>query len=388
MDEIMDIAALAAEQRETATEQKNQLISDNIDEVEAFAGEYNMLAAYIDEQNVMLEESISKAAKAVKFDDAVDDDDVNQRGKLTVEKEKEIQNEMAEIDQQMDDGRRTMRNVDQRIINYQQNFEDLRRASNLKSTDDIVDTFMKNEEETFSLFNFIQTLNQETDLTLEQHARLEEEILAYANDQKAQESNRLATVENYNKQVEEAKEERRKMTILAMDEQKTVEKIAKKVQTLFYKIQCDQLLESGAKGGKGGAVSSESRMAVLSGQGVSESNILHFMGLIEERAVQVIGEYVRKLSMSREGRRPSVMGGSLGSITKAANDAAGHAAGVPNIEDFEATEEDSDDDEKPLSMTEMKKRVEDKVVQVKEKRARGGHRNTQKVVRNKSEKLT
>jgi hypothetical protein len=84
---------------------------------------------------------------------------------------------------------------------YQQNFADLRSVSGLEKTDDIVAVFMKNEEETFSLFNFIQTLNQETDFTLEQHARLEEEIMSYADEQKDQESSRQRTVESYRKQV-------------------------------------------------------------------------------------------------------------------------------------------------------------------------------------------
>lgn len=174
--------------------------------------------------------------------------------------------------------------------------------------------------------------------------------------------------------MDEARDERRRMADLAFDEQKTVEKIAKKVQTLFYKIQCDQLLESGAKGGKGTQVSSESRLAVLSGQGVSESNILHFMGLIEERAVQVIGEYVRKLAMSKEGRRPSMLNQQSAAKLAADLAAGGASANFPNIEDLD--DDDSDDEDKPLSLAQMKEKVKDKVESVKERKARAGHRGT------------
>jgi hypothetical protein len=384
MEDILEASRIAAEQREEAVESKNALIGSNIDEAEAFAAEYNRLAQYIDVQNRMLEESISKAAKAVKFEDDGDKTGIDMRGGISVEEEKMMINEVQEIDASMAEGQRTIRKIENAIANYQASFSDLRRVSCLEKTDDIVDIFMKNEEETFSLFNFIQTLNQDTDFTLEMHARLEEEIMEYANEQKLQESSRQATVSNYKKQVFEAKEERRKMAILALDEQKTVEKIAKKVQTLFYKIQCDQLLEGGVKGGnKGAAVSSESRMAVLSGQGVSESNILHFMGLIEERAVQVIGEYVRKLAMSKEGRRPS-LGTNGSSIVSGAP--ASVTGGVPNIEEFEANDSEDDSEEKPLSLNEMKKRVEERVSVVKERKSRtAGHRGTGKTGKTKKD---
>merc|ERR1711871_442560 len=74
MDTVMENAALAADQREKAVADKNALLSANIDEAVEFNDAYQELTEYIDTQNELLEESISKAAKAVKFDDSAEED--------------------------------------------------------------------------------------------------------------------------------------------------------------------------------------------------------------------------------------------------------------------------------------------------------------------------
>ena len=66
MDDVMESASLAADQREKAVEDKNVLLSANIDEAVVFNDAYQELTEYIDTQNELLEASISKAAKAVK----------------------------------------------------------------------------------------------------------------------------------------------------------------------------------------------------------------------------------------------------------------------------------------------------------------------------------
>jgi coiled-coil domain-containing protein 63/114 len=80
----------------------------------------------------------------------------------------------------------------------------------------------------------------------------------------------------------------------------SVHQIAKKVQSLFFKLQCDQMdsakgPSSTAKGSKGGnsMARNEGKMAILTGQGVTESNVLDYMGAVEQRAVDIIGEHIK-----------------------------------------------------------------------------------------------
>ena len=52
---------------------------------------------------------------------------------------------------------------------------------------------------------------------------------------------------------------------------------------------------SSAKGAKGVSSMSrnEGKMAILTGQGVTESNVLDYMGAVEQRAVDIIGEHIK-----------------------------------------------------------------------------------------------
>lgn len=56
---------------------------------------------------------------------------------------------------------------------YEEAFEELKTVSNIDDLDRLVTVFMKQEDEHFSLFNYIQTVNQETDQHLEKTEELE-----------------------------------------------------------------------------------------------------------------------------------------------------------------------------------------------------------------------
>jgi hypothetical protein len=99
-------------------------------------------------------------------------------------------------------------------------------------------------------------------------------------------------------------------------QQESVSQISKKVSSVFFKLQCDQMdaKSSGGTGGGGGGTGGggagkaqrwnssssagrqEGKIAILTGQGVTESNVLDYLGCIEQRAVDIISEYLRVMS--------------------------------------------------------------------------------------------
>ena len=85
LDNVMAVAAEASDQRQKAIDTKLQIMEQNIDEQSEYQLEYTRLSDYIVNENNMLEESISRAAMAVKFDDN-DKDDVDVRGSLSVDR--------------------------------------------------------------------------------------------------------------------------------------------------------------------------------------------------------------------------------------------------------------------------------------------------------------
>lgn len=61
---------------------------------------------------------------------------------------------------------------------YEEAFEELKTVSNIDDLDRLVAVFIKQEDEHFSLFNYIQTVNQETDQHFEKTEELEVRLTA------------------------------------------------------------------------------------------------------------------------------------------------------------------------------------------------------------------
>lgn len=59
-------------------------------------------------------------------------------------------------------------------------------------------------------------------------------------------------------------------------------------------------------GGWGPVQKSENRLIALSGNTVNDSNILEYMKVIEERLVQIIAEYTKKMSQKGDDTVPRI----------------------------------------------------------------------------------
>lgn len=224
---------------------------------------------------------------------------------------------------------------------YRTSFNELKRVSGINDLREIVQKYVKSEEETFSLFNYIQAQNQETDWTLERHTRLEEEIKA-----------------DLQGKWRGAKEATDECSHAAQEAQRMLERIAKKIQSLFFKIQCDQIFNSPneTKDIKLGAQRVNisrpvGRLALLSGQaGVTESNILAYAELIEQRALEIMSDYTCRVNDHEQRHMSPVLEPSRSLVT--VNQPAYLR---PDIDEGEG--EENEDDGCLISLQEMRRRT-------------------------------
>jgi hypothetical protein len=157
----------------------------------------------------------------------------------------------------------------------------------------------------FSLYNFVQTLNSEIDTMKEAELQVEHEISTFKQQAREQEEHRLQLLNDLQSRVQKANEEHDSMLERNHHEREAVQQISKKIQSVFFKLQCDQMDSKSSQNQKEQAVSSssntkgatvsrpETNVAWLTSQGVTESNVLDFLGCIEQRSVDIIGEYLR-----------------------------------------------------------------------------------------------
>ena len=326
---------------------------------------------YIAAQNERFEKSISEAANAVKADagfEAANSDD-NVRGDLSIEEETHLGELVRDLAKQVEVERESLHATEERIAVYRKSFDELKSVSGHSELTDVVQVYVKSEEETFSLFNYIQALNQETDWTLERHARLEEEIKKYEERLGEEEAQRAEAMADLQEKWRNAKEATEECSQAALEAQRTLDRIAKKIQSLFFKIQCDQVTDKGKPskggGGAGGAAgkgSADSRLAALGGQGVSESNILAYTELIEQRALEIIADYTKRMNAHEQRQMTPMLDVSKSLLSNLPGAPANDQVKPPDVPGDDEENDDENDDKWPISLEEMRRRTAEKLL--------------------------
>lgn len=317
---IMKKASISAEQRDKIIEHRNQSIRENMDEKEIFIEDFAKLSMHIAAQKDLLENSIASVSNDIVSNfkpnhagvsDLIPDDSVN-----PIDEVKALDEKVTELDKQYEASKQTLKQTEEKNRSYEEAFKELQEVSALTITDDIIKAFLKNEEESFSLFNYIQTVNQECDTCVEEHIKVKREIEAYTKEQSQQENHRASICNNYKERLEEVQGERKRLKNGITEGKITILEIAKNVQTLYIKLRCRELQkkmgDSNLEGKKMGDPKmgrmTDRKLTMFSGEQISERNILHHMELIEKRSIQIIAEYAKKLATNRKGqRRPSVL---------------------------------------------------------------------------------
>jgi len=296
IETILASATEVIEQRELLLEVKDQLERQNVEEQKKFEEEYEEMGKYIKEQNTALEDALLRDRK--EDGKQKDKDDGQPTGLLTGEEEDEMAGRVGLLANFVATEQDSLKSVQKTIAHYEGMFKELRSMTGTDSLKDVISTYSKVEEEMFSLYNYCQALNSEIETVVEAQGQVTRDVTAYREQQEAQDSERGSMLNELTGKLQATEDAIGEQEALNRSYSESVEQIAKKVQSLFFKLQCDQMetkTTSTSKGAKGTTMSRpESKVALLTGQGgVSDSNVLDYMAIIEQRAVDIISEYLR-----------------------------------------------------------------------------------------------
>jgi len=303
IERIMKESTEMLEQREKSMELKEMYERQNIEEQLKFEEEYESMGQFIREQNSLLEESLLHERKT----DIIEDFEF-EKGNLTLEEEVTMANSIGILTNSQSNEQQSLATVQEHINNYERMFEQVKRITNSESLEECMATYAAHEEEMFSMYNYIQTQNTEIEASLESTLQIKEEIKRYKEKQREQDEQKQKVIDGL--------QQRKRATIDTINiaeernhsQSDAVEQLSKKVQSLFFKLQCDQMdnAKAGPTASKGQNKQSmpreQSKVSLIAGQQVSESNVLDFMGAIEQRAVEIINDYLKYQSRIDGGR--------------------------------------------------------------------------------------
>jgi len=173
--------------------------------------------------------------------------------------------------------------------------------------EELVSKFVAVEDENFSLFNYVNELNQEVEKLEEQMAEIKAEIDRYrsqGNTHEAQRKQLLRELEEKLSRTEARAEQYERKHHAATEAMGT---LRQGIQTMFDKLGCD----SGAN------------RELLGEGGVTDGNMMQYLGVIEQRINEILASYAATQGLDATGTNLAALLGAGGS--------GGQAPALPSI---------------------------------------------------------
>ena len=322
MDESNDVYG---EQQE-AKMKTNELVELDIKEGSEHRLEMNRLGELLAKEAAAREfiEKATKKQKAQKLDNVVE-------VSKTLDEENALRNKLKSLKRNLKETKEHIKNVDKRLITAEAAFSKLRQISGLETTREIVDLFIMNEDENYSLFNFIQQTKEEVDVENEMLNKIIKNQERFQREQNKLSDHEYKVVNDLKTRRQHVEDSvdaiMRKLAVSRLN----LGRICTGVSHMFAHLGCD--IEGGDGGGEDprgstapttpgtpgqppktpGPTSPTAKsggsgpsLALLAGEGVKENTVMTYLGIIEQRANELIQEYVRKTTMSKTQVRAGV----------------------------------------------------------------------------------
>ena len=221
----------------------------------------------------------------------------------------------------------------EKLEEYEDAFRKIADSTNVSDVDELVKRFVENEEHNFSLFRYSSEQAAEIERLQEGIQTLHEEEMrlnALAGEDRADSgAEELARLEREIKAVDD---QTAAYDVKCQRHKRTLEEVKDEVRLLLIRLDCKLDQEEGSTP-------------------LSTDNLIHFLGIIEERAVGIVSSYERlkEHDSEKEGSgvaspsvrsmfgRPSIpIGGEVGATAAVVN--------PPRLLDAESSDDDEDDE--------------------------------------------
>ena len=169
----------------------------------------------------------------------------------------------------------------ERVQNFEEAFNKIKQATGISDVEELVRSFIKNEDHNFSLFNYVNEQNNEIEKYEEQIQALREEERKFAQesgDDVHQHKQILKELESKLASTESMSE---KYEVRCQDLQRVVESLKRGLQSTYDKLDIPAAEDEEIN----------SSTAVLGDAAVSETNMVHYLGIIEQKANRLLQVY-------------------------------------------------------------------------------------------------
>lgn len=245
----------------------------------------------------------------------------------------------------------------EKVQNFEEAFNRIKAATGISDIEELVKTFIKNEDQNFSLFNYVNEQTNEIEKLEEQMQQLRDEEQKYTQESGDDVNQHKQLLKDLEIRLQATETMAEKYEMKCQDSQKTINSLKAGIQSIFDKIECN----------------SSAMADMLSDTTVTEANIMQFLGMIEQRTNEILQQYAtmkraQELTKgNREGQNevdvrtstPNLMVNILGIGPATPMGGEQLQINPPNLEDYSSEDEsdDSEDQSRPYTRDELKSKT-------------------------------
>jgi len=233
-------------------------------------------------------------------------------------------------------------------------------ATGITDVAELVSTFIHNEDQNFSLFNYVSEQNNELERLEETIAGLQAEVAKHTQESGEDINQHKQLLNELEARLQATDAAAAKYELRFQEAQNTVSTLNKSIEDIFKNIGCDSSLMS----------------EMLAELNVTENNMMQYLGVIEQRTNEILQAYAR--TQADSAAATGAGGGAGAGAHDGSTEANARLASIlgqgpvhshggialhidpPKLDDYSSDEDDSDDDNEaahPLSLKELKDRT-------------------------------
>lgn len=344
MANIIEVANIAYEARDQAQSEMAALKSQADKEHKEFEGEWKDLGDQIEDDR-RHQDFLSRERNRTALDS-------EKRGEMSIEEEGQLKKKVVKGQWSLAKDKASTHAAVEKVHSYEEAFEKIKQATGITDIDELVNRFIEAEDGNFSLFNYLNELNNEIEKSDEQLADLRAEMDKYKGQDRGADSQRKKVIKELDENVVRTESKAEQYEAKFQSTSRAVAALGTAIQSVCQRTGCntDYLNEIGEE------------------DGISESTMMVYLGVVEQKSNEIFQQY---LVIQKDLAGPPSLGqdnGSLAnlsvaSLTPSTSMTMGPQTPVgltsvtinpPTTGEELDSDEASEDEERPLSRDELK----------------------------------
>uniref|UniRef100_A0A7S1CAG2 ODAD1 central coiled coil region domain-containing protein n=1 Tax=Bicosoecida sp. CB-2014 TaxID=1486930 RepID=A0A7S1CAG2_9STRA len=197
------------------------------------------------------------------------------RGDLTIEQERELKRKVAQGAWLIGKDKANIAVSADKVASYEEAFAKIQSATGISDIDALVDRFIEAEDKNYSLFNYVNNLAGEIEKLEAGVAEVHSEIEKYKGQGAQSDNQRKRILRELQDRLEKTKNKAESFDSKYQGSMNHINLLKSAIQSIFVKIGCH----------------TPSVAELLGAQGVTETNMMQYLGIVEQRINELLHAY-------------------------------------------------------------------------------------------------